>query len=157
GTRVSIYNARVLPKHPLLGLRFKNTTGEHLVQGPVSVVDGVYAGDARIADLQPGEERLLSYAIDLGTEVKPFDKVTAGPKMLLRPGKDGVLVDYTERHTRTYVIRNRSKQDRRLVIEHPIHAGWKLIEPKPQETTRDLYRFEVAVESGKEVRFSVAE
>src|SRR5205823_2186249 len=33
--RVSIYNERTQPKHPLLGLRFKNTTGMHLMQGPI--------------------------------------------------------------------------------------------------------------------------
>ena len=30
-----------------------------------------YAGDTRVLDGQPGEERLLRYAIDLGTEVDP--------------------------------------------------------------------------------------
>ncbi|MBO0700994.1 MAG: DUF4139 domain-containing protein, partial [Zavarzinella sp.] len=70
GTRVSIYNPAVQPKHPLLGLKFKNTTGMPLTQGPVTVFEGsVYAGDTRVLDLQPGEERLVSYALDLGTEV----------------------------------------------------------------------------------------
>ncbi|HKA08118.1 MAG TPA: DUF4139 domain-containing protein, partial [Gemmataceae bacterium] len=70
GKRVSIYNPAVQPKHPLLGLRFKNTTGMPLTQGPVTVFEGsVYAGDTRVMDLQPDEERLVSYAIDLGTEV----------------------------------------------------------------------------------------
>ena len=42
------------------------------MQGPITVFDGhTYAGDARILDLQPKEERLISYAIDLGTEVEP--------------------------------------------------------------------------------------
>ena len=70
GKRVSIYNPAVQPKHPLLGLRFKNTTGMPLTQGPITVFEGsVYAGDTRVLDLQPDEERLVSYAIDLGTEV----------------------------------------------------------------------------------------
>ena len=70
GKRVSIYNPAVQPKHPLLGLKFKNTTGMPLTQGPVTVFEGsVYAGDTRVLDLQPDEERLVSYAIDLGTEV----------------------------------------------------------------------------------------
>jgi hypothetical protein len=30
-----------------------------------------YAGEARLTDLQPNEERLISHAVDLGTEVKP--------------------------------------------------------------------------------------
>ncbi|HEY7425169.1 MAG TPA: DUF4139 domain-containing protein, partial [Gemmataceae bacterium] len=72
GTRVSIYNERTQAKFPLLGLKFKNTSGLHLMQGPITVFEGSnYAGDARILDLQPGEERLISYAVDLGTEVNP--------------------------------------------------------------------------------------
>src|SRR5262249_41851986 len=66
GERVSIYNERTHAKFPLLGLIFKNTTGMHLTQGPITVYEGsTYAGDARILDLQKGERRLLSYAIDL--------------------------------------------------------------------------------------------
>ena len=37
GARVSIYNPGVQAKHPLLGLRFKNTTGMPLSQGPITV------------------------------------------------------------------------------------------------------------------------
>ena len=40
GSRVSIYNAGVQAKHPLLGLRLKNTSGAHLNQGPVTVFEG---------------------------------------------------------------------------------------------------------------------
>ena len=65
-----IYNQAVQAKHPLLGLKFKNTSGAHLNQGPITVFEGsVYAGDTRVLDVQPNEERLVSYAIDLGTEV----------------------------------------------------------------------------------------
>ena len=78
GARVSIYNEAVQAKFPLLGLRFKNTTGQDLMQGPVSVYEsGTYAGDGRIMDLQPDEERLLSYAIDQGVEVKPRNQLRA--------------------------------------------------------------------------------
>src|SRR5205823_4823472 len=70
--RLSIYNEGVHAKYPLHGLRFKNTSGLHLMQGPVTVfADNSYAGDARVPDLQPNETQLLSYAIDLGTEVAP--------------------------------------------------------------------------------------
>src|SRR4051812_42711381 len=72
GTRVSIYNQRNQAQVPRLGLKFKNTSGLHLMQGPITVFEGSnYAGDARILDLQPNEERLISYAVDLGTEVNP--------------------------------------------------------------------------------------
>ncbi len=72
GTKVSIYNQSVHAKHPLNGLKLKNTTKLHLMQGPVTVFDGgAYAGDAKIEDLQPDTERLISYALDLDTEVAP--------------------------------------------------------------------------------------
>ena len=71
GSKVSIFNESVHRKFPLLGLKFKNASGQHLMQGPLTVYEGgSYAGDARILDMQPDEERLLSYAVDLGTEVK---------------------------------------------------------------------------------------
>ena len=41
--KLSIYNVNVLAKNPLLGARVKNTTGKHLLQGPVTVLDaGAY-------------------------------------------------------------------------------------------------------------------
>src|SRR6185369_2452203 len=75
GEKVSIYNPNVQAKHPLNGLKLTNSTGLHLMQGPVTVFDdGTYAGDARIEDLPPGSERLISYALDLDTEVAPESK-----------------------------------------------------------------------------------
>jgi hypothetical protein len=66
---------RVHAKHPLNGFRLKNSTPLHLMQGPITVFDGgTYAGDARIEDLPPGQERLISYAIDPKTEVEPLAK-----------------------------------------------------------------------------------
>src|SRR5260221_7060709 len=68
GTKVSIYNEGTHAKFPLLGLKFTNSTKLHLMQGPITVFENnAYAGDARILDLQPKEERLIAYAIDLGT------------------------------------------------------------------------------------------
>ncbi len=79
GTKVSIFNETIHAKYPLLGLKLKNTSGEPLTQGPITVYDNsTYAGDTRILDLQPNEERLLSYALDQGTEVK--SRVQVDPK-----------------------------------------------------------------------------
>jgi len=79
--RLSIYNAAVLRTNPLNGVRLKNTTGKHLLQGPVTVLDkGGYSGDARIDNVPPGQERLLSYGIDLDVAVD------AGKKLVLVVG-----------------------------------------------------------------------
>jgi hypothetical protein len=159
GQRVSIYNAGTHPKFPLLGLRFKNTSGLHLMQGPVTVFEGAsYAGDSRVLDLQPDEERLLSYAVDLGTEV---EAVNDNPKHTLTKVKavKGVLYTTTRQvEGRTYRAVNRSQQDRTLLIEHPYRPDFRLTsKDQPAERARDVYRFELKLPAGKSANETVTE
>jgi hypothetical protein len=157
--RVSIFNEAVLSRVPLLGLRFKNTTGKPLMQGPLIVYEaGRYAGDSRILDLQPDEERLLAFALDQGVEVKTLERQSTGPRVAVRVLQNELQVGYTFRKTQTYVLRNRSNADRQMVIEHPWERGWTLAaENKPAELSRDHYRFEISVPAGKATNFEVAE
>ncbi len=159
GTKVSIYNQSVHAKFPLLGLRFKNSTPLHLMQGPITVFEGQnYAGDARILDLQPKEERLLSYAIDLGTEVEPVVKNPAERITKIRLNKGILFADRLVRQEKTYNLKNRSEQDRTVLIEHPFQAAFALVEPKkPTERSRDVYRFQVSVPAGKTAKQEVIE
>jgi hypothetical protein len=159
GKRVSIYNEGTQPRSPLLGLRLKNTSGLHLMQGPVTVFEGsTYAGDARIADLQPNEERLISYAVDLGTEVKPEVASDSGRLTHLKAVK-GILYATTKlRETKTYTVRNRNLQDRLVLIELPVRNEFKLVgKDRPAETARDVYRFELNVPAGKTATPAVSE
>jgi hypothetical protein len=161
GTRLSIYNERVQTKHPLLGLRFKNTSGAHLNQGPITVFEGsVYAGDTRVLDVQPNEERLLSYAIDLGTEVDP--KAGAGAQKITSvKAVKGIVTTVTKvTDEKTYKIINRSQTDRTLLIEHPNRTSqqFKLVgTDKPVEDTPDVYRFQTPVKAGETKSFTVKE
>ncbi len=152
GTRVSIYNEATQAKFPLLGLKLKNTSGLHLMQGPITVFEGSnYAGDARILDLQPKEERLISYAVDLGTEVNPVPSSDNGRYTMIKAVK-GIIETTTKlRETKTYTIKNRNDAERLVMIEHPVRNDFKLVEEKvkPIETARDVYRFEVKVAPGK--------
>ncbi|MBN8751602.1 MAG: DUF4139 domain-containing protein, partial [Variovorax sp.] len=161
GTRVSIYNPAVQPKHPLLGLRFKNTSGMHLSQGPITVFEGsTYAGDTRVLDVQPGEERLVSYAIDLGTEVDPQTGPGTSRITNVRAVKGLVTTTTKVREEKKYRVANRSQTDRTLVIEHPNRTNqqFKLVETAaPVEDTRDVYRFQIAVKAGEEKTFAVNE
>jgi len=48
--------------------------GQNLMQDPVTVSEGVVGvGHAHLPDLQPSENRLLNYTIDLGSGVKTSD------------------------------------------------------------------------------------
>ncbi len=159
GEKVSIYNPATHAKFPLLGLRLKNSSGQPLNQGPITVYeDNSYSGDTRILDLNAGEERLLSYALDQGVEVKTDVKATPSPDMHFAIGTGNLTAMYRMRETRTYTIKNRVKKDRTLILEHAIRGGWTLVEPKKAtETTRDLYRFQITVPAGKTVTFDVVE
>jgi hypothetical protein len=155
--RLSIYNQSVLPRNPLNGARLKNTTGKHLLHGPVTVLDnGAYAGDARIDDVPPGQERLISFGVDQQVIVNAAagrheDVVLAGKIV------KGVLqLTHKQTVTQEYVADNKADKAKTLVIEHPVRQGWKLIEPaKADETTDTLYRFKGAIEAGKGTKLVV--
>ncbi len=160
GTRVSIYNERTQAKFPLLGLKFKNTSGLHLSQGPITVFEGSnYAGDSRILDVEPNEERLLSYAVDLGMEVNPVLASDNGRLTTVKVVK-GILYSTTKlRETKTYTIVNRNDAERLVLVEHPVRNDFHLTDDvsKPAETASDVYRFEVKVPAGKTAKQVVTE
>lgn len=157
--KVSIYDERVLAKHPLAGLRLVNSTTLNLMQGPVTVYDGgAYAGDARIEDLAPGSERLLSYAVDLDVEVAPRAEPLPEAIVSVRLMKGTLVVTRKLARRKLFEIKNSGVDDVELLVEYPREEPWKLVTPeKPAETTRDRYRFAVTAEPGTPTTLEVAE
>jgi hypothetical protein len=159
--RVSIYNPGVQAKHPLLGLKFKNSTGMNLSQGPITVFEGsTYAGDTRVLDLQPGEERLVSYAIDLGTEVAVKNGNNTNRITKVKAVKGIVSTETLIREEKVYDISNRSTTDRTVLIEHPNRKGQGFAfvgDHKPAEEAADVFRFSVPVASKKDLSYTVTE
>lgn len=157
--KVSIYNRNVQTKHPLNGLRLSNSTDLHLMQGPITVFDeGAYAGDARIEDLQPGAERLVSYALDLDTEVVPTTKTP--PEQLLEVRITKGILQLKRKYMREneFKVKNSGKRTKKVLVEHPIEKPWELVAPKKaDETSRDMYRFNVQVAPGKTTTLNVEE
>ncbi|HEX4591208.1 MAG TPA: DUF4139 domain-containing protein, partial [Gemmataceae bacterium] len=158
-SRVSVYNPAVHAKYPLLGLKLKNSTGLNLMQGPITVFDsGVYAGDARILDLQPNDERLLTYAVDLGTEVETKSKNPPSRITAVKLQKGILYSTSKHREEKTYHAVNRSPDDKTLLVEHPYRPEFKLAnDVKPAERTRDQYRFELKLAKGQPADITVAE
>jgi hypothetical protein len=159
GERVSIYNDKVHAKFPLRGLKFKNATGQSLMQGPVTVYEGGnYAGDARMPDLQPNEERLLSYAIDQAVEVKTEGKGEPDELTAVRIVRGLIEETHRQRSATTYLIKNRSTRDRTLIVEHPVHADWKLAGTHTvAERSRDFYRFSWKLAPGETMTREIVE
>jgi hypothetical protein len=157
--RLSIYNANVMPRNPLTGARLKNTTKKHLLAGPITVLDdGTYAGDAQIDNVPPGQERLLSYGVDLEMLV---DATNNRSDSLLQTGKivKGVLyLTRKEVRSQDYIAENKSDHEKALIIEHPRNSGWDLVDTdKPIEQTDSLYRFKTKVSAGAKTKLTVTE
>ncbi len=159
GTKLSIYNSRVNARYPLNGFRLKNSTALHLLQGPITVFDGgIYAGDARIADLPPGQERLISYALDLKTEVETQAPAEQAEVVAAVLRKGTLLVTRKAVEEKIYNLANRDAKRKTVLIEHPFRADWTLAAPTAAaERTRDLYRFLVPVEAGGKAQLRVRE
>jgi hypothetical protein len=159
GAKLSIYNAAVQAKYPLNGYRLKNTSQLNLMQGPITVFDGgTYAGDARIDDIAPGQERLLSYAMDLKVEVEPISNIHSPELTSVKISKGTLIATRKAVEEKTYNVKNRDQKKKIVLIEHPFREGWELKQPsEPTERTRDVYRFTVAVDADKGGRLHVRE
>lgn len=143
GKRFSIYNERVQARHPLHGLKLKNSTGLTLMGGPITLFEAAsYAGDAQIDTLPGGAERLISFALDLDTEVSAAGRSLPDQLVAVRISRGTLVSTVTLRKERVYTVKYRGTRPRDLLIEHPLSSDWELVEPKrPEERTRDLYRF----------------
>ena len=157
--RLSIYNFEVLATHPLNGIRLINTTGKHLQQGPVTVLDqNGYAGDARIDNVPPGQERLLSYGIDLDVKVDNTKETQTNAVITGKIAKGLLTIERKLVATREYLIDNKGDKDKTIIIEHPVSEGWKLVDTqKPLEATNNVYRFKGAATTGKVTTLTVKE
>jgi hypothetical protein len=158
GDRFSLYNESTDAKHPLNAVKLKNASSLHLQQGPITVFDGgTYAGDAQITDMAPGAEQLVTYAMDLDTEVAPSQGGSPVSLVTVKISRGAILSTSKAQRERDYSITNRGTKSRTVLVEYPLSSDWTLVGPKEMERTRDLYRFAVPVAAGKSASIAVIE
>ena len=157
GTKVSIYNPATHRKHPLNGLELVNATDLNLMQGPVTLFDGnVYAGDAKLPDLKPGEKRLIAYALDLATEVSVNQRPTPDEIISLRIAKGTLWHRHKYVDQREYLVKNKGDAARTVLLEQPVSSDWKLVVPtEPHERTPNMLRFKVQVPAAETISYDV--
>lgn len=157
--KISIYNPNVDAKHALYGMKVKNTTGMHLMGGPITIYEqGVYGGDATFENLEPGETRMISYAVDLG--MTPQQKLENAPERItaVKIVKGMMTATRKYRRTTSYLFMPKDGKTRTVVVEHPFIQGWTLAEPKEaEERTDTLYRFTLPVDGKTGGKLAVVE
>ncbi|MDR1932966.1 MAG: hypothetical protein LBQ57_09135 [Spirochaetales bacterium] len=161
GERLSVYNESVHAKHPMNGLLLKNTSALSLMGGPITVYEGgIYAGDARMESLGLGAQRLVSYSLDLSTEIASLGASQPEVISSVRLNRGILTASRTLRREHSYTLINRGEGSRTVVIEYPASADWKLAEPSSfAERTDSLYRFRVQTGAARDSQtvFRVAE
>jgi hypothetical protein len=160
GERVSIYNEGVRSDRAMGGMLLKNTSKLTLEDGALTVIDGdAYAGEALMARLKPDEQRLISFALDLGTLVTVRVKEDRAPTFLVRAVGGVFQTHYYQTTKKTYVLTNQTDKPRTMIIEHPIRQDWTLSDDtaKPDSKTARYYRFRVPLEPHQKVELPVTE
>lgn len=159
---VAIYDSSVQADHPLMGARIKNTTGLHLMGGPITVFDqnagGTdYVGDALINDTEPGQSRLISYALDLAVAASVETTENDRRDTMLTISQGVLDISSIEQHANLYTFKNNSSAAQTVVVEMPYEgADWTLLEPKKEtERTATQLRFDVPVPAGASKKFTV--
>ena len=161
--RLSLYQPDTHPTHPLASVRLTNDSASGLPPGVLTIYERTsatglvsFVGDARLAALPVGEERLLSFAVD--QKVKVLTDSTGSQEIANGRIVDGVLIlTLQEQATTTYTIDGAAIEPRTVMIEHTRPSGWELIvdEALEVEMTDSHYRIEQPVGADETVDVAV--
>jgi hypothetical protein len=137
---------RIANPRPMSGLLLKNITTMTFEGGPMTVLDrDAYAGEALMERLKPKEQRLISFALDLGTLVRVEKKEDREPAKMIKVVNGVFQVHYFKTEKKIYKLSNQSDRSKIVYIEHPLRKDWTLSDnyAKPDHTTARFYRFRI--------------
>jgi hypothetical protein len=134
---------------PMSGLLLKNITPMTFEGGSMTVLDrDAYAGEALMERLKPKEQRLISFALDLGTLVRIESREDREPAKMVKIVNGVFQVHYFKTAKKIYHLTNQTDKSKVVYIEHPVRKDWILSEDyaKPDYTTARFYRFRVELQ-----------
>ncbi|MBZ5609114.1 MAG: hypothetical protein LAP38_12705 [Acidobacteriia bacterium] len=158
GSRRLLIYSEEYGEHPMSAAELTNSTGKTLDGGPITVFDAAsYAGEALITTLKTGDKRLISYAVDLGTRVTTQFDSSRSLVREIHVNRGVLTARLAEDETKTYTIRNVDQKAKTLIIEQAQRPEYKVLSPKPVETTTTANRFEVKLGPDSTEKVPVAE
>ena len=160
GERVSIYNESARADRPMGGMMLMNTTPLTFEGGSMTILDrDAYAGEALMERLKPKEQRLISFALDLGTRVSTENEGDIRPAQLIKVVKGVFQVHYFKTERKIYKLANQTDREKVIYVEHPIRKGWGLSDEtsKPEIVTEKYYRFRVVLKPFEKAELPVVE
>lgn len=160
GERVSIYNEEFRADRPMGGMMLTNTSPLTFEGGSMTVLDNdAYAGEALMERLKPEEQRLISFALDLGTRVSTETKGDQRPAQLVKIVNGVFQAHYFKTEQKKYKLVNQTDREKIIYVEHPVRKGWGISDDtsKPEVVTDKYYRFRVELKPFETTQFSVTE
>lgn len=165
--RQALYQPETSPRNPLASVRLMNDGSSGLPPGVITIYerrgavgsdDITYVGDARLAALPAGENRLLSYALDQKISI---ERDQARTETLVRGSIAGGVLKYEtlQRQTTTYRVRAPARENRQLLVETPRLPGWKLTKPDSKDIGQieGKYRVPFELKGGEVYTFEVVQ
>jgi Carboxypeptidase regulatory-like domain len=171
GERVSIYRATsdsgdedvAYAHRPMSGMLLKNISPLTLEDGSLTVIDGdAYAGEALLERLKPAEERLISFAVDLGTLVNArAEDEQRQPVFQVRSVNGVFQTHYYNVRQKVYTLVNQTDRPRIVYLEHPRDEDddWELTAgtTAPITRTANYYRFRIELAAHQTLEFPISE
>lgn len=145
---------------PMSGLLLKNTSAMTFEGGSMTILDGdAYAGEALMERLKAKEQRLISFALDLGTLVRIEQKEDREPARMVKVVNGVFQVHYFKTDKRIYRLSNQTDRQKTVYVEHPVRKNWVLAEnyARPDYTTARFYRFRVELQPFESKELAVGE
>ncbi|MFX0134592.1 MAG: hypothetical protein ACFFDN_13210 [Candidatus Hodarchaeota archaeon] len=140
--RMSVYNEKVRKDNPMLTVELTNDTNLTLEEGPISVYEaGNFSGEGMLPFLKKDEKRRIGYAVDLGVLVTKKTEEDSLNFHQIKIARN--LQGYRYRIKKVeYIIRNKTDEQKEVVIEHPKVKKWDLFETaEPFEESKNFYRY----------------
>jgi hypothetical protein len=151
----------VLGENGAKGEDAAKAAGRALLQG-WAIVENTTDRDWKDVRMALVSGRPISFVMDLYQPlyvprpvIRPELYASLAPQVY---GQDMAAAEREFARRKVFEIKNSGGELVKLLVEHPLDEGWKLVAPEqPAEKTRDRYRFAVEAEPGKPATLAVAE
>jgi hypothetical protein len=131
--RVAQHQPQVSSQNPLAAIQVTNDSANTLPPGAVTVYEadprgGTFLGDAQLAVLPAGDNRLLAFALDQKISISSSfaNSITTTRVGLERAT---LLIERIDRMVNTYNIKSNQQQDQNVIVEVQKFAGFTLSAP----------------------------
>jgi Domain of unknown function (DUF4139) len=131
--RVAQHQPQVSNQNPLAAIQLTNNSANILPAGAVTIYEadvrgGSFLGDAQLAVLPAGDNRMLAFALD--QKISLISSVNS-TNTTTRVGLERatLVVDTVERVVHTYAVKSSQTQEQNVVVEVPKYANYVLSAP----------------------------